>query len=61
MSELTSEEELALVTTAAISLCAARRLPEVPPIVQDPTTWRFQNRWWATGPLALRARPTLKR
>ncbi|KJE76929.1 hypothetical protein [Ferrimicrobium acidiphilum] len=61
MSELTSEEELALVAATAMAVYAARRTPEVAPIVQDPTTWRFQNRWWATGPLASRARPTLRR
>ncbi len=59
MSEFTSEEELALVTAATMAVYAARRTVQVSPIVQDPTGWRFQNRWWTTGPLALRARPTL--
>jgi hypothetical protein len=61
MSELTSEEELALVAAATMAVYATRRTPQVSAIMQDPTPWRFQNRWWTTGPLAMRARPTLRR
>ncbi|WP_298336189.1 hypothetical protein [Ferrimicrobium sp.] len=59
MSEFTDEEEVALVSAATLALLAVHRArastPSRPP--QDDTNWRFQNRWWNTGPLAARRRP----
>ncbi|MEX6429507.1 MAG: hypothetical protein ACYCWN_07295 [Ferrimicrobium sp.] len=56
MSELTNEEEIAIVIAATTALISARRTQVVPTVVQDSTRWRFQNRWWAAGPLGARAR-----
>jgi hypothetical protein len=57
MSELTHDQEIALVTAATLAVLRTQQAPAPSAIIQDSTDWRFQNRWWAQGPLATRARP----
>lgn len=52
---LSADEEVAAVA-AAVQLLLATRQHAIAP-TQDPTAWRFQNRWWIKGPLGTRPRP----